>query len=143
MISSHEDWLKEHRKDRYKTWIKVTLSNGQKRYFHDYQDWQKVKNLCQTDKVDIIEIGLQRKSNYVGVDTTNCDGVYLIRSIIGMMGQEAIKTYTIGKIFDDQVHKQVYLIPELIEHRKEVDSVSSCFAEALLYHNERSKTKTI
>lgn len=143
MISSHDDWLKEYRKDRYKTWVKVTLSNGEVRYFHDYPDWQKIKNLCQIDRVNIVELGLQRKSNYVGIDTTDCDGVYLIRSMIGMMGQEAIKTYTIGKIVDDQVYKQVYLIPELIEHRKEVDNVSSCFAEALIYYNERPKTKTI
>lgn len=143
MISSYEDWLIEYRKDRYKTWVKVTLSNNEIRYFSDYKEWQKVKDLCKIEHLNIIELGLQRKTNYVGVDTTGCDGVYLIRSMLGMMGQDAISTFTIGKIFKDKVKKQVFLIPELIEHRKEEDDITSCFEEALLYHYERPKTKTI
>lgn len=143
MISSHEDWLEEYRKDRYKTWVKTTLSNGEIRYFSNYEDWQKIKDICQKDKLNVVELGLQRKSNYVSVDTTGCDGVYLVRSMLGMMGQNAISTFTIGKIFGQKVEKQVFLIPELIEHRKEEDPITSCFEEALLYHHERPKTKTI
>jgi hypothetical protein len=143
MISSYDEWLKEYKKDRYKTWVKVTLSNNEIRYFSSYEDWQKVKLYCQNKELNVIELGLQRKTNYVGVDTTGCDGVYLIRSILGMMGQNTISTYTIGKIFGDMVKKQVFLIPELVEHRKEEDTVESCFKEALLYHNERQQTKTV
>lgn len=143
MIASHEDWLKEYRKDRYKTWIKATLSNNEIRYFHDYSDWKILKELCQNQSLDIVELGLQRKSNYVGIDTRQCRGVYLVRSVLGMMGQEPIHTFTIGKIIDNSIHKQVYLIPELIEHRKEVDDIEKCFEEAILYHNVERKTKTI
>lgn len=143
MISSYEDWLIEYRKDRYKTWVKATLSNGEIRYFSDYEDWQKVKDICQKNTLNVVELGLQRKSNYVGVDTTGCDGVYLVRSMLGMMGQNAISTFTIGKIFSDKVKKQVFLIPELIEHRTEEDDITSCFAEALLYHYEQPQTKII
>lgn len=143
MISSYDQWLQEYKKDRYKTWVKVTLSNNEIRYFCDYKDWQKIKNLCKTDNLNVVELGLQRKTNYVGVDTTGCDGVYLVRSVLGMMGQDAISTYTIGKVFLNKVKKQVFLIPELIEHRTEEDDIEACFAEAILYHNEQSKTKTI
>ena len=143
MFSSYDEWLKEHKKDRYRTWIKVTLSNSEIRYFCDYAEWQLVKEYCKKNTVDIVELGIQRKSNYVGVDTKGCDGVYLIRSMIGMMGEKTIQTYTIGKIFGGIVKKQVYLIPELIEHRKEEDPIESCFEQGILYHNERPKTKTI
>jgi hypothetical protein len=144
MICSHEDWLKEYRKDRYRTWVKVTLSNNETRYFCDYKEWQKVKELCKKQHLNVVEIGLQRKTNYVGVDTKGCSGVYLVRSVLGLMGQDAISTYTIGKIVGNKVKKQVFLIPELTEHRKEEDDITSCFEEALLYHHyDPSKTKAI
>lgn len=138
MISSYEHWLLEYRKDKYKIWVKITLSNGEERYFCDYEDWYKIKNYCKQSLINVSEIGLQYRSNYLGINASDCDGVYLVQSIIGLMGEESKKTYTVGKIRGDIVEKQVFLTPELIEDRTETDSVSSCFEEGLLYHNERS-----
>ncbi len=143
MLSSYNDWLVEYRKDKYKIWIKVTLSNNQERYFCDYNDWYNIKKYCKDNTVNIDEIGLQYRSNYLGIDAKNCDGVYLVQSIIGVMGEQSKKTYTVGKIYGDTVEKQVFLTPELIEDRSEKDSVSSCFEEGLLYHYERSKAETV
>jgi hypothetical protein len=143
MISSYNEWLSEYRKDKYKIWIKITLSNAEERYFCDYADWYNIKDYCKNSSIDVKEIGLQYRSNYLGVDASNCDGVYLVQSLIGVMGEQSKKTYTVGKIVGDVVHKQVFMTPELIEDRTEIDPVSSCFAEGLLYHNDRSETKVI
>lgn len=142
MISSYEQWLTAYRKDKYKIWTKVSLSNNQERYFCDYKDWYKLKDYCKINKVDIVEIGLQYRSHYMGVDTTDCDGVYFVQSLIGMMGETSRKTYTVGKVYGNIVKKQVFMTPELIEDRKDEDPVENCFEEGLLYHNDR-KAKTI
>lgn len=138
MLSSYDQWLTEYRKDKYKIWVKITLSNSEERYFCNYEDWYKIKSYCKEALLNVDEIGLQYRSNYLGIDAKDCDGVYLVQSIIGLMGEESKKTYTVGKIRGDIVEKQVFLTPELIEDRTEKDSVSSCFEEGLLYHNERS-----
>lgn len=143
MLSSYDDWLKEYRKDKYKIWVRVTLSTGEEKYFHDYKDWYKVKSYCQKSNIDVVEIGLQYRSNYLAVPTKDCDGVYLVQSIIGLMGENSKKTYTVGKICGNIVEKQIFMTPELIQDREEKDPVSSCFEEGLLYHHEKGKTQTI
>lgn len=143
MLSSYDQWLEEYRKDKYKIWIKIILSNSEERYFSDYKDWYSIKEYCKNNKVNIDQIGLQYRSNYLGVDTVDCDGVYLVQSMIGFMGEQSRKTYTVGKIHGQVVKKQVFMTPELIEDRVDEDSVESCFEEGLLYHNDRSQARTI
>lgn len=143
MLSSYDQWLNEYRKDKYQIWVKVSLSNGKERYFCDYKDWYLIKQYCQNEIVNVTEIGLQYRSNYLGIDAKDCNGVYLVQSLIGVMGEQSKKTYTVGKIYGDVVEKQVFLTPELIEDRSEKDSVSSCFEEGLLYHHEQAKTTAI
>lgn len=143
MITSYEQWLQEYRKDKYKIWIKVTLSNNEERYFCDYNDWYSIKDYCKNQSLNVLELGLQYRSNYLGVDTRDCDGVYLVQSLIGMMGEDSRHTYTVGKIYGDVVKKQVFMTPELIEDRKDEDNISSCFEEGLLYHNDKRQTGTI
>lgn len=144
MLSSYEQWLEEYRKDKYKIWIKICLCNGEERYFCEYKDWYKIKEYCTDNSLNVNEIGLQYRSNYLGVDSKDCDGVYLVQSLIGLIGEQSRKTYTVGKIKGDTVEKQVFMTPELIEDRKEKDPVASCFEEGLLYHNDRrSKARTV
>lgn len=144
MLSSYAQWLEEYRKDKYKIWIKVSLSNGEERYFCEYKDWYKIKEYCTDNLLNVNEIGLQYRSNYLGIDSKDCDGVYLVQSLVGLMGEQSRKTYTVGKIKGDIVEKQVFMTPELIEDRKEEDPVASCFEEGLLYHNDRrSKAGTV
>lgn len=143
MISSYDQWLNEYRKDKYKIWVKITLSNNEERYFHDYKDWYEVKKYCHNQLLNVIQIGLQYRSNYLGIDTVDCDGVYLVQSMIGVMGEQSKKTYTVGQIIGNTVKKQVFMTPELIEDRIDTDDLSSCFEEGLLYHHGISKAKTI
>lgn len=143
MINSYEAWLEAYRVDKYKIWIKIILSNNEERYFCDYKDWFIIKEYCISNNLDVIEIGLQYRSNYLGIDAKDCDGVYLVQSIIGVMGEQSKKTYTIGKIIGDTVHKQVFMTPELVEDRIDQDLVSLCFEQGILYHNEKRKTTTV
>lgn len=139
MISSYDQWLTEYRKDKYRIWVKITLSNNEEKYFCEYKDWYDIKNYCNANKIDVKEIGLQYRSNYLGVDTTDCDGVYLVQSMIGLMGEQSRKTYTVGKIYGDIVKKQIFMTPELIQDREDEDKVESCFEEGILYHHGKSK----
>lgn len=143
MLSSYDQWLNEYRKDKYRIWVKITLSNDEERYFYDYKDWYLIKKYCKDQLLNIVQIGLQYRSNYLGVDTVDCDGVYLVQSMIGVMGEQSKKTYTVGKITGNIVKKQVFMTPELIEDRIDIDDVSSCFEEGLLYHHGKSEAKTI
>jgi len=143
MITSYDQWLNEYRKDKYQIWIKIILSNSEERYFCDYKDWYLVKEYCKSNNIDVVELGLQYRSNYLGIDTTNCDGVYLVKSMIGLMGENSRHTYTVGKIHGRIVKKQIFMTPELIQDRIDEDPVEKCFEEGLLYHNERPKTKII
>jgi len=141
MIFSYQDWLKEYRKDKYKIWVKITLSNDQEIYFCDYKpDWFKVKEYCKNHTIDVKTVGLQYRSNYMGIDTTDCDGVYLIKSLVCVMGGKSRETYTIGKIHEDIVRKRIFMTPELIEDRQTSDPVEKCFEQGLLYHNGKEPT---
>lgn len=143
MLTSYDQWLEAYRSDKYKIWIKITLSNNEERYFCDYQDWHQVKQYCVDNNIDVYEIGLQYRSNYLGVESKDCDGVYLVQSLVGVMGEESKKTYTVGKIIDGIVHKQIFMTPELIEDRTDKDPVSSCFEEGVLYHHEKRQTTAV
>lgn len=143
MLTSYDQWLEAYRADKYKIWVKVTLSNNEERYFCNYTDWFKVKDYCINQNIDVKEIGLQYRSNYLGIDATDCDGVYLVQSLIGVMGEQSKHTYTVGKIVGDTIHKQVFMTPELVQDRTDKDPVDSCFAEGILYHHEKRKTTAV
>jgi hypothetical protein len=142
MITSYEAWLEEYRKDKYKIWIRVTLSNGADVYLPEHKDWLKLKIYCEENKLGITSVGLQYRSHSVGVDTSDADGVYLVRSLVGVMGENSRNTITIGKLYGTDVHKTLWITPELIEETKEITNVDECFKEALILNYEE-KTGTI
>ena len=140
-IKSHDKWLEEYKKDKYKIWIKVCLSNDEELYLRDYSEWQDVKQFCINNKLNIQTIGLQYRSHSIEVDTKGSEGVYLVKSIMGSINQPTKHTYTIGKIIGDKVHKTIWITPELIQQFEDKDSLDSCFKEALIYnYDKESKT---
>jgi hypothetical protein len=141
-INTHDQWLQEYRKDKYKVWIRVTLSNGIDYYLPDHESWLKLKPLCEKQKLKVIKVGLQYRSNYVEVDTADTDGVYLIRSIIGMMGETSRQSITIGKLYGTTLKKELWVTPELISEIKDETNVEDCFKEALILNYETQETKT-
>ena len=145
MISSHEQWLEEYRKDKYKIWIRATLSNGMEYYLPNHAQWMDLKTICQNQKLSVTRLGLQYRSHFVEVDTSDCEGVYLIRSLIGVMGENSKQTITIGKLNDGIVKKTMWVTPELVAELNSEDKVEDCFQEALIlnYDTEKTKTRTV
>ena len=134
-ITTHEQWLDAYRQDKYKIWIRATLSDGQEIYFSDYDTWYDIKSLCDSSDVTVDGIKLQYRSNLVETSTSNSDGVYLVRSLKGQIGGETSHYYTVGIIEGDTVHKTMWLTPELIEEEKSEDPLDNCFEEAIIYHH--------
>lgn len=141
MITSHDEWLKEYRKDKYKVWVRATLSNGKEYYLPSHNEWIKLKSICEDQSLDINKIGLQYRSNFIEVDTTDSDGVYLIKSIIGVMGENSKQTITIGKLYGNIIKKTMWVTPELVAELTSEDNIEDCFKEALIF-NYGKKTKT-
>lgn len=142
MITSYEAWLEEYRKDKYKIWIKATLSDGTDIYLPEHRDWLKLKTHCENNKLKVTRVGLQYRSHSVDVDTGDADGVYLVRSLVGVMGENSRNTITIGKLHGTQVHKTLWITPELVKETEETTNVDECFQEAFILNYEE-KTGTI
>lgn len=140
LITSYEAWLQEYRKDKYNTWIRVILSNSTEYYLKDYKEWFEVKKICNANKLKVSKIGLQYRSHSIEVDTENTDGVYLVRSLIGVMGETTRNSFTIGKIIGNKVQKQIWITPELIEESSEEDTIDNCFEEAIIYYEQQAGT---
>jgi len=138
-ITSYSDWLEEYKKDKYKTWIRATLSNDSEIYLKDYTEWMELKEHCITHKLAIKNVGLQYRSHSVEVDTNNSDGVYLAKSILGSFGQSTKQTFTIGILKDNIVNKTTWLIPELIKELENKDTIENCFEEALIYNYAKER----
>jgi hypothetical protein len=137
-ITSHEQWLAEYHKDKYKIWIRATLSNNIEYYLPDHNKWIELKSLCEKDKLKVSKLGLQYRSHFVEVDTSDTDGVYLVRSLIGRMGENSKQAITIGKVYGNIVKKTMWVTPELIEDLSDEDPVENCFSEALIIYDVES-----
>jgi hypothetical protein len=118
--------------------IKVMTTDGQHFFFHEYDDWYKVKEYCQKNLVFIKDLDLQFRSSRYTIDTTDCEGIYLVRSVLGSIGQPTKNYYTVGLLKEDGlVYKQMWLVPELILEQEYVDDTSSCFMEAMIYNDKK------
>ena len=111
-------------------------------YFSNYSEWAEIKRICESNKLNVISIGLQYKSNSCNVDTIDADGVYLVRSALGAMGEVTKQTITIGKLYNNIVYKTMWVVPELVEQLNDQDVIENCFEEAIIY-NDKQKTETI
>jgi hypothetical protein len=129
IVKNKEDWLTEYRKDKFLVWIWVTISDN--RYgFNEYEDWYTIKKMVEEEKSNISMIQIQLRSNIVSVDTSDCDGVYYVRSVLGRFGEESIDTTTIGKIYGADVKKTVWINKGLVQRDTYEDSLQDCFEEA-------------
>jgi hypothetical protein len=138
-ITSYKDWLEEYKKDKYKTWIRVILSNDLEIYLVEYSDWLELKSYCKDNELSVKKVGLQYRSHSIEIDTDGSDGVYLTRSIIGSFGQSTRQTFTIGKLTDGTVKKTIWIIPELLKELEDEDKVENCFEEALIYNYDKER----
>jgi len=144
LIHGYENWRQSYinasQEDKKNVWIYAKLNSGDI-YIRDYEDWFEFKNYIQSKNHKILSIGLKYKSHEINVDTTNADGVYVVRSIKGEFGGSSKHCYTVGYIIDGKVHKTMWITPELIEESSYVDDIENCFEEALIiYDKEQTGT---
>jgi hypothetical protein len=67
------------------------------------------------------------------------DGVYLVRSLIGRMGENSKQAITIGKVYGSTVKKTMWVTPELVADISDEDPIASCFLEALILYDKETK----
>lgn len=135
---NNEKWIEAYRKNKNAIWIKCNLSNGETLFFDKFEGWKTIKKICEDEKVFLTKLSLQFRSHEVDIDIGNCDGIYLIRSVMGQLGSDTQNFYTFGKVIGSKVHKKMFLVPELIVTKEVEDDIEDCFAEAIIY-NETKK----
>lgn len=133
MIDNYESWKSEYKKNKKCIWIRVSLSDKSEYYFKydNYSDWYKVQDICKEKKISVDFVRVQYKSNFIQINTSDCQGVYLIRSMIGRIGVESINTITIGTLHGEEIHKDVYSLPDLVKKDSTITKTDECFKEAL------------
>lgn len=138
---NNEKFLEKYRTNKQAVWIKIKLTNGKEFYFSKYETWKDIKAICEIQDTFIQEFFLQFRSHEIEIAVEDCEGVYLIRSILGQMGGESKHYYTVGTIDGDVVSKKMYIIPELVEEKSYEDDIDSCFPEGIIYNAKKEKTK--
>ena len=138
-ITTYEEWYEQYKKDRDKVWLIAHLTDGRSVYFDDFSVWLKLKSVCSEENIYVKEIQFQFRSNVVDAGISDCEGVYLIRSVKGMMGGESRDYYVVGEVNSDLVHKDMWLIPELFIEESFEDTVDNCFEEAIIFRDGKRK----
>ncbi len=132
-------WIDAYRTNKQAIWIRCILTNDEELFFDSFNGWKIIKEKCDTQKLFFKQLSLQFRSHQVNIDIDNCDGVYLIRSLLGQIGGPTKNYYTTGKVIGDKVYKTVWMIPELIPEKENIkDDITQCFEEAIIY-NETKK----
>jgi len=140
-ITSEQVWLQEYKKNKQNIWIIVDYSSG-KFYLKDNKEWLTFAEFCNINKLCINSVSLRYRSHDLKINVEDYDGVYIVKSILGMMGQKSRETITVGKIDGKTVYKTIWITPELIEQLQTKDSLSDCFPEAIA-KNHHEKTRII
>ena len=136
---NNEEWLKKYRTNKSAVWLKVRLSDGQEFFFDTHRGWKGIKTICDTKKIFLTELHLQFRSHEVTIDVEDVEGVYFVRSILGQVGADSKHYYTVGVLKDNEMHKKMWLIPELVPEKEYADDLSECFEEAIIYNEKKKK----
>ena len=136
-ITSYDQWLEAYRKDKLKIWIRVIVSNNIEYYLPEFSKWLELKKICEDQKLKVNQVGLQYRSHSIEVDTSDTDGVYLVRSLIGVIGENSKQTITIGKLYGSTIKKTMWITPELVEELSSEDTIEDSFKEALILNYEK------
>lgn len=134
----HKKFLVKYRQNKSAVWIRGKLTNDEEFNYDDFKDWTKLKIRCEKENLFLKELYLQFKSHQEKIDLDNIDGIYLIRSLKGVIGQERnTHYYTVGKVIGDKVEKQMWITPELVVEKEYEDKVEECFQEAIIYDQKK------
>lgn len=125
-------WLEHYRTNKNAVWIKCKLTNGEELFYDKFAGWLSLKEKCLRENLFFSRLSLQFRSHEVELDVDNCDGVYLIRSLLGEFGGRTRQYFTFGRVDGENVSKKMWLVPELVADKQRVDHVSECFSEAII-----------
>jgi hypothetical protein len=127
------DWLTYYRTNKDAIWIKGILKNDEEIFLHSFKEWPGLANRLENERNFFKKLSLQFKSHEVDLDITNCEGIYLVRSVIGQLTGYTKETITFGKVNGNNIDKTVYMSPELIVDESYSDTLANCFEEAIIY----------
>ena len=130
---NNTEWLNKYRTDKHAVWIKCKLTNGEEYFYPHYRGWEIIKRKCDKQSIFIEEFYLQFRSHEEKIDLTDAEAVYFIRSLMGRMGGKTNEYYSTGILKDGIMHKQMWLVPELIIEKELNDDLDECFEEAIIY----------
>lgn len=126
--------------DIWSVWIKIMTDDGEHFFFSNHKEWKSVKDYCIKNSVFVKDFHLQLRSNEVIVDIhEETEALYFVRSVMGVLNGPTTEYFTIGQLRNGKMHKEMWLVPELIMDRETVETIDECFEEAILY-NEEKKT---
>ena len=136
---TNQDWISKYRTNKDAVWIKCKLTDGRQFYHDEFGGWIDIKKICDNEGVFVDELKLSFRSHEVTVDLEGADAIYLIKSAMGQIGAETKHYYTTGVVKGGIVHKQMWLIPELVIDKEFEEGIEECFEQAVIY-NEQKKT---
>lgn len=126
--------------ERRTIFIIVGTSDGQEVYLTEYKQWLSFGDYISQTGSRIDKISLQYRSHVVPIDTSNSDGVYLVKTAKGQMGGATKDCYSVGIVKGNKVYRQLYITPELIKDIEFEDDLNCCIEEALILHEQKAKT---
>lgn len=127
------DWLTHYRTNKNAVWIKAELTDGNNLYLDNFKSWASLADSLEKQRVFFKKLSLQFRSHEVELDVKNCEGIYLVRSVIGQFSGETKETITFGKVNGKDIQKTIYMSPELIAEETYIDTVANSFEEAIVY----------
>lgn len=127
------NWLNYYKTNKNAIWIKGVLTNDEEIFLSDFKLWTALANRLENEKLFFKKLSLQFKSHELALDISKCQGVYLVRSIIGQLTGYTKETITFGKVNGNNIYKTVYMSPELIEEESYNDILANSFEEAIIY----------
>jgi len=142
-IFGYDNWKKHYAslnyKDRRNVWIFIKTTDGKEIYLRKYEDWLDFQEFVDENNLHIESLGLKYKSNKIEVDTSDSDGVYLIKSVKGQFGGKSKQCYTTGIVKNGTIKKTMWITPELLEDQTYTDNIENSFEEAIVYHEKQEK----
>lgn len=124
--------------ERKFTCLVLHLSNGKDLYLTELRDWLTIPDYCKEYDVKILSISLQYRSNLIDIDTSDVDGLYIVQTAKGLVGEEAQHFVTVGKVYGDVVKKTLYSTPALLANDEFEDKIDTCIEEALFIYEEKA-----
>ena len=128
--------------DHWQVWVKIMTEDGEHFFFSDQKGWSDVKKHCEDNSVFVKDFYLQLRSHECEVKISeDTEALYFVRSVMGLLNGPTTSYYTIGQLRDGEMHKEMWLVPELIMERETVETINECFEEAIIYNEKKKKNR--